>query len=67
MFPAKEIWGTCAPLRACSLLLGWQYGGTILTMDSLLRNGWSMIYRCGVCKVSEKSSDYNLIHCDGAI
>ena len=41
LFPANEIWGLCAPLR--SRFFAWEaIWGKILTVDMLMKRGWSM-------------------------
>ena len=61
-FPAKEIWGSYAPLR--THFFAWEaVWGKILTIDMLMKRGWSMVNRCSLCKKNEKSVDHILIHC----
>ena len=33
-----------------------------LTVDMLMKKGWSMVNRCNLCKDSKESSDHILIH-----
>ena len=62
-FPTKEIWGSCAPLR--TRFFAWEaVWGKILTIDTLMKRGWSMVNRCSLCKGSKESADHILIHCD---
>ena len=37
--------------------------GKILTVDTLMKRGWSMVNRCSLCKESEELADHILIHC----
>ena len=62
-FPAKEVWGSHAPLR--TRFFTWEaVWGKISTIDMLMRRGWSMVNRCNLCKENEESADHILIHCD---
>ena len=65
MVSAKEIWGSCAPLISLFFALE-AIWGKILTVDTLMKSGWSMANRCCLCKDSEESADHILIHCDKA-
>ncbi|RVX08739.1 putative ribonuclease H protein [Vitis vinifera] len=61
-FPAKEVWGSRAPLR--TRFFAWEaVWGKISTVDMLMRRGWSMVNRCVLCKENEESTDHILIHC----
>lgn len=65
LFLAKEIWGACALWRI--YLFIYCLGGCvrkIQIIDVLMRRGWSIINRCSLGKVSEKSTNYILIHWD---
>ncbi|RVX00295.1 Transposon TX1 uncharacterized 149 kDa protein [Vitis vinifera] len=62
LFPAKEVWGSHAPLR--TRFFAWEaVWGKISTVDMLMRRGWSMVNRCVLCKENEESADHILIHC----
>ena len=62
LFPAKEIWGSYAPLR--TPFFAWEeVWGKILIVDMLMKRGWSMVNRCSLCKDNEESADHILIHC----
>ena len=62
LFLAKEVWGSCAPLR--TRFFAWEaIWGKISTVDMLMRRGWSMVNRCNLCKENEESADHILIHC----
>ncbi|RVW27626.1 hypothetical protein CK203_099125 [Vitis vinifera] len=62
LFPAKEVWGSYAPLR--TRFFAWEaVWGKVSTVDMLMRRGWSMVNRCNLCKENEKSVDHILIHC----
>ena len=63
LLPAKEVWGSRAPLR--TRLFAWEaVWGKISTVDMLMRRGWSMVNRCNLCKENEESADHILIHRD---
>ena len=63
LFPDKEIWGSYASLRTRFFV--WEaVWGKILTVDTLMKRGWSMVNRCNLYKDSEESIDHILIHCD---
>ncbi|RVX19512.1 hypothetical protein CK203_004994 [Vitis vinifera] len=38
--------------------------GKFLTVDMLMKRGWSMVNRCSLCKDNKESADHILIHCD---
>ena len=38
--------------------------GKILTVDMLIKRGWSLVNRCSLCKDREESANHILIHCD---
>ena len=62
LFLAKEIWGSYAPLR--THFFAWEaVWGKFLTIDMLMKRGWSMVNRCNLCKDNEESADHILIHC----
>ncbi|KAJ9677624.1 hypothetical protein PVL29_022550 [Vitis rotundifolia] len=62
LFPAKEVWGSYAPLR--TRFFAWEaVWGKISTIDMLMRRGWSMVNRCILCKEDEESANHILIHC----
>ena len=62
LFLAKEIWGSYAPLR--TRFFAWEaVWGKFLTIDMLMKRGWSMVNRCNLCKDNEESADHILIHC----
>ena len=45
------------------LFFAWEaVWGKILTVDMLMKRGWSMVNRCSLCKDNEKSADHILIH-----
>ena len=63
LFPAKEVWGLVAPLK--TRFFAWKaVWEKILTVDMLMKRGWSLVNRCSLCKDSEKSVDHISIHCD---
>ena len=62
LLPAKEVWGSYTPLR--THFFAWEaVWGKISTVDMLMRRGWSMVYKCNLCKENEESADHILIHC----
>ena len=62
LFPAKEVWGSYAPLR--TRFFAWEAVlGKISTVDLLIRRSLSMVNRCNLCKESEESTNHSLIHC----
>ena len=62
LFPAKEVWGSYAPLR--TRFFAWEAVlGKISTVDMLIRRSWSMVNRCNLCKENEESANHILIHC----
>ena len=47
LFPAKEVWGSYAPLR--TPFFAWEaVWGKISTVGMLMRRGWSMVNRCNL-------------------
>ncbi|RVW14689.1 Transposon Ty3-I Gag-Pol polyprotein [Vitis vinifera] len=53
LFPAKEVWGSYAPLR--TRFFAWEaVWGKISTVDMLMRRGWSMVNRCNLWPREEK-------------
>ena len=63
LFLAKDIWDSCAPLR--THFFAWEaVWGKFLTIDMLMKRGWSIINRCNLCKDNEESTDHIMIHCD---
>ncbi|KAJ9679351.1 hypothetical protein PVL29_021319 [Vitis rotundifolia] len=62
LFPAKEVWGSFAPLR--TRFFAWEaVWGKISTVDMLMRRGWSMVNRCNLCKENEELANHILIRC----
>ena len=62
LFPAKEVWGSYAPLR--TRFFAWEeVWGKISTVGMLMRRGWSMVNRCNLCKENEETTNHILIHC----
>ena len=62
LFPAKEIWGSYAPLR--TRFFAWEAVlGKFLIVNMLIKRGWSMVHRRNLCKDGEESMDHILIHC----
>ena len=62
LLPAKEVWGSYAPLR--TPFFAWEaVWGKISTVDMLMKRGWSMVNRFNLCKENEESADHILIHC----
>ena len=52
-------------LELVFFFLAWEaVWGKFLTVDMLMKRGWSMVNRCSLCKDNKESVDHILIHCD---
>ena len=72
VFPPKKIWESRALLKTCLFVVVvvffffaekvvWR---KILTVDILMKNGWTIVNKCSLCKDNEESINHILIHCD---
>ena len=61
-FQPKRFGGFVCPSRTC--FFAWEAIWEIfLTIDMLMKRGWSMVNRFSLCKDSDESVDHILIHC----
>ena len=57
--------GHFCPFENLFFFLGRLHGGKILTIDVLMRGGWSTTTnKCNFCKISEESTNLTLMHSD---
>ncbi|CAL1399881.1 unnamed protein product [Linum trigynum] len=62
-FPAKQIWRPVIPLKVCFFM--WlACHNRILTMDNLMKRGWSLASRCILCCRENESAMHVLMECD---